>query len=221
VSEPIAAASPVSIGLTGGIGSGKSTVAGILVQYGAHLVDTDAIARALTLPGGAAMPAIAAAFGHPMLMPDGALNRERMRQLAFSDTTAKVRLEAILHPLIGQQSQQQAALHGGRPVIFDVPLLAESQGPRPWRARVQRVWVVDCEAQTQIQRVLQRPGWTADAVQRVIDQQAPRAARRAIADAVIFNDGLSLPQLQEQVRVLWNTLWNNRLHRNPVRHLAP
>jgi dephospho-CoA kinase len=217
VSDLNAAASPstigqtigLTIGLTGGIGSGKSTVAAMLVQRGAHLVDTDAIARALTLPGGAAMPAIAAAFGADMLTPEGALHRDRMRQLAFAQASAKARLEAILHPLIGQQSQQQAALHGGRPVVFDVPLLAESQGLRPWRARVQRVWVVDCAVSTQIQRVLQRPGWTADAVQRVIAQQATRAARRAIADAVIFNEGLSLAQLQAQVQGLWNGLWNN------------
>jgi dephospho-CoA kinase len=206
VSNAAATAPPFSIGLTGGIGSGKSTVAAMLVESGALLVDTDAIARALTLPGGAAMPAIVAAFGAHMLARDGALDRQQMRQLAFSDPTAKARLEAILHPLIGQVAHQQAALHGGRVVVFDVPLLTESQGQRPWRARVQRVWVVDCALETQISRVLQRPGWGDEAVRRVIAQQAPRAARRAIADAVVFNDGLSLPQLQEQVQTLWNNL---------------
>jgi dephospho-CoA kinase len=216
VNEAPAAAPPVAVGLTGGIGSGKSTVSRMLMACGAHLVDTDAIARALTEPGGAAMPAIAAAFGAEMLTADGALHRDRMRQLAFADSGAKARLEAILHPLIGQQSLQQAAQHGGRPVVFDVPLLTESQGQRPWRARVQRVWVVDCSVRTQMQRVLQRPGWHADAVQRVIDQQASRAARRAIADAVIFNDGLSLTQLQAQVQGLWNGLWNNLGCRHPV-----
>ncbi|MFY9510180.1 MAG: dephospho-CoA kinase [Rubrivivax sp.] len=197
------------IGLTGGIGSGKSTVAQALVDCGACLVDTDAIARALTLPGGAAMPALVASFGADIATPDGALDRERMRALAFADPGAKRRLEAVLHPLIGELAQREAAAAGARPVVFDVPLLTESQH---WRARVQRILVVDCEESTQVQRVMQRSGWTEDAVRRVITQQAPRAARRRIADAVLYNDGLSLPQLQAEVRGLWGLwgLWNNR-----------
>jgi dephospho-CoA kinase len=189
-----------AIGLTGGIGSGKSTVAQALVGLGALLVDTDAIARALTLPGGAAMPAIAEAFGAGALTADGALDREQMRRLAFNDAGAKRRLEAILHPLIGLEAQRQAAAAGARPVVFDVPLLTESSH---WRARVQRVLVVDCHEDTQAARVAQRPGWDEAAARRVISQQATRTARRAIADAVIFNDGIDLAALQAEVAAVW------------------
>lgn len=191
------------MGLTGGIGSGKSTAASTLVACGAHLVDTDAIARALTLPGGAAIPALAAEFGAAAITPDGALDRENMRRLAFADPGAKARLEAILHPLIGAEASRQAATAGGRPVVFDVPLLTESSH---WRARVDRVLVIDCDEATQIDRVAQRPGWTEEAARRVIAQQAPRAARRAIADAVIHNDRLTIEQFQTELRALW-ALW--------------
>jgi dephospho-CoA kinase len=194
------------IGLTGGIGSGKSTVARCLVEMGALLVDSDAIARELTAPGGAALPALAAEFGADLINAEGALDREQMRALAFGDGAAKLRLEAVLHPMIGEETQRRAATAGGRCVVFDVPLLTES---RQWRTRVERVLVVDCREVTQIERVMQRSGWSADAVQRVIDLQATRARRRAIADAVIFNDGLSLLQLKQQVSALWR-LWNNR-----------
>ncbi len=205
-SAPAASARPRRFGLTGGIGSGKSTVARTLVACGACLVDTDAIARALTQPGGAALPALAAAFGADMLTTDGALDRDRMRALAFGDAAAKARLEAVLHPLIGAEAQRQAeAAAPGQAVVFDVPLLTES---RHWRARVDRVLVVDCSETTQVQRVVARSGWTAEAVQRVIAQQATRAARRAIADAVLFNDGLTTEELASQVRALW-ALWNN------------
>ena len=194
------------IGLTGGIGSGKSTVARCLVELGARLVDSDAIARELTVIGGAALPALAAEFGAGLITAAGALDRDRMRALAFGDALAKARLEGVLHPMIGAETERRAAAAGERCVVFDVPLLAES---RHWRARVERVLVVDCREATQIERVMLRSGWSADAVQRVIDQQAPRARRRAIADAVIFNDGLSLDQLRLQVGALWS-LWNNR-----------
>jgi dephospho-CoA kinase len=186
------------VGLTGGIGSGKSTVASLLVGCGAVLVDTDAIARSLTAPGGAALPAIAAAFGAQMIGADGALDRDRMRALVFADPAAKARLETVLHPLIGEHAQALGA--GTRSVVFDIPLLAESAH---WRARVDRVLVVDCSEETQLRRVLQRSGWSEDTVRRVIAQQASRARRRAIADAVIFNDGLSLEALGREVRELW------------------
>ncbi len=202
----MSAAGRLQIGLTGGIGSGKSTVARMLVACGAHLVDTDAIARALTGPGGAAMPALAAHFGPQVVSADGALDREAMRLRVFNDADVKRQLEAILHPLIGSEALHQAAQHPERPLVFDVPLLAESQGPRPWRARVQRVLVVDCSVETQVARVLTRPGWTADAAQRVIAQQAPRAVRRSVADAVIANEGLTLQQLDAEVCALW-ALW--------------
>lgn len=192
-------------GLTGGIGSGKSTVAAMLAAEGAVVVDTDAIARALTLPGGAAIEAIAAAFGPQMIGADGAMDRDRMRAAVFADPGAKQRLEAILHPLIGSQALAAAAEAGPRPVVFDVPLLAESAH---WRARCERILVVDCSEATQVARVMARSGWTEDAVRRVIAQQAPRARRRAIADAVIVNEGLTLPALQAETSALW-TLWNN------------
>ena len=192
-----------TIGLTGGIGSGKSTAAQGLVALGAHLVDTDAIARALTLPGGAAIPALAAEFGADALTADGALDREKMRRLVFADPGAKARLEAMLHPLIGAEASRRAAASGGRPVVFDVPLLTESSH---WRARVDRVLVIDCDEATQAARVAQRPGWTEEAARRVIAQQAPRAARRASADAVICNEGLTIAQFQAELRALW-ALW--------------
>ncbi len=190
-------------GLTGGIGSGKSTVAALLVECGAALVDTDAISRALTATGGAALPALAAAFGAGIVGADGAMDRDRMRALAFGDSGAKARLEAILHPMIGAEAARQAALAGERPLVFDVPLLTESSH---WRTRVDRVLVVDCAEATQVERVRRRSGWSEEAVLRAIALQAPRRARRAIADATIYNDGLSLAQLAAEVRALW-ALW--------------
>jgi dephospho-CoA kinase len=191
-----------SIGLTGGIGSGKSTVAAQFVCCGAWLVDTDAIARELTAPGGAALPALRAAFGPDILGADGALDRSRMRSLAFNDASAKRKLEQVLHPMIGTMADRRAADGGGRTVVYDVPLLAESGH---WRARVGRVVVVDCPEALQVERVTRRSGWAADAVRGVIAQQASRATRRAIADAVVFNGaGTTLPQLASDVRTLWD-----------------
>jgi dephospho-CoA kinase len=194
----LAAPPPRRIGLTGGIGSGKSTAAGLLVELGATLIDTDAIARRLTAPGGAALPALVEAFGPSVLDATGALDRSAMRERVFSDAAARHRLEAVLHPLIGEEARRQAAAAPGW-VLFDVPLLAES---RHWRARVDRVLVIDCPEDTQVERVARRPGWTAEMARRVIAQQAPRARRRAIADAVVCNDGLPLPALAEQLRGL-------------------
>jgi dephospho-CoA kinase len=188
------------IGLTGGIGSGKSTVAALLAEAGAVIVDTDAIARALTAPGGAALPRLAQVFGPRILDAHGALDRAHMRDLAFSDPTARQRLEQVLHPLIGEEARAQADAAGGHPVVFDVPLLAESGH---WRARVQRVLVVDCEEATQVQRVMARSGWEREVVLRVMAQQSTRVRRRVIADAVIFNEGLTREALREQVQALW------------------
>ncbi|GER12728.1 dephospho-CoA kinase [Variovorax boronicumulans] len=191
------------IGLTGGIGSGKSTVASLLVAEGAVLVDTDAIARRIAQPGGIAMPAIEAAFGASVIAPDGGLDRAAMRQIVFADAGAKARLEAILHPLIGTETQRQAAAAGDAIVVFDVPLLVESGR---WRALVDRVLVVDAREDTQLQRVVARSGWEPEAVRAVIAQQAPRKARRAAADAVIYNESLTLAELGTEVRGLWK-LW--------------
>jgi len=189
------------IGLTGGIGSGKSTVAALLAGCGATVVDTDAIARQIALPGGAAMDSIRQTFGADFIDSAGGLDRERMRTLAFSDDTARRRLEAILHPLIGTETERQAAASSAPVVVFDVPLLVESGR---WRARVHKVLVVDCAEATQVSRVVARSGWTLEAVQAVIDRQATRAQRRACADAVIFNDTLSPDQLGDELRSLWH-----------------
>jgi dephospho-CoA kinase len=192
---------PLRIGLTGGIGSGKTTVAAMLVRVGATLIDTDAIAHALTASGGAAMPALRAAFGNDVADAQGALDRVRMRSLVFTDPAAKARLEAILHPAIAQEAERQASQAGGPAVVFDVPLLVESG---LWRARVDRVLVIDCSEATQIERTLLRPGWTREMIERVIAQQASRQARREAADAVVYNDGITEAALLAQVHTLWS-----------------
>lgn len=190
---------PLRIGLTGGIGSGKSTVATLLQDFGARLIDTDAIARELTLPGGEAIEPIRAAFGASFIDASGALDRARMREHAFSVPDARARLESILHPLIGDVARRRAE-GATSTVVFDVPLLVESQH---WRARVDRVLVVDCSEATQVERVMARSGWTRDAVQAVVAQQATRARRRACADAVVYNDGITREVLEAQLRSLW------------------
>lgn len=191
------------IGLTGGIGSGKSTVAGFLREAGAAIVDTDAISRTLTQADGVAMPAIAAQFGPSFVAADGALDRELMRALAFSDPAARHRLEAILHPLITAEALAQADAATAPLTVFDVPLLVESGR---WRPRAARVLVVDCAVETQIERVLQRPGWTRERIEGALATQATRPARRAAADAVILNDGLTLTALRNEVLSL-AALW--------------
>ncbi len=195
------------IGLTGGIGSGKSTVAAALVELGgALLVDTDAISRSLTAPGGGAMPAIEAQFGARFVASNGALDRAAMRELAFHDPKAKQALEAILHPMIGAETARQAALAApSQHVVFDVPLLVESGR---WRRLVDRVLVVDCDEATQIARVMARSGLSEAAVRAILAQQATRAQRRAAADAVIHNEGLTLSQLRDEVgRLLTSPLF--------------
>jgi len=188
------------IGLTGGIGSGKSTVALLLAGHGAAVFDTDAIARQLAQPGGAAMPAIEAAFGPGVLTEAGGLNRDAMRALVFTDAGARQRLEGILHPLIRSEVDRLAAESPARVQVFDVPLLVESGR---WRGQVDRVLVVDCREETQVARVLQRSGWAEATVRAVIAQQASRAARRASADAVLHNDGITPAELAQQVAALW------------------
>lgn len=188
------------LGLTGGIGSGKSTVAQMFVAHGAALIDADQIARAVTGPGGAAMAAIAQVFGPEYVAPDGAMDRERMRRLAFSDPTARARLEAIVHPCVAQENERRARAaiaQGSTLLVFDVPLLVESGH---WERRLDAVLVVDCKVETQVQRVLARNGLERAAVEAIIAAQATREARRAAADAVIYNDdGVSLADLQQQV----------------------
>ena len=184
------------IGLTGGIGSGKSTVAGFLARRGAAIIDADAISRSLTAPGGRAMAAIVRTFGEAMLGPDGAMNRQAMRERIFQDPHAKRQLEQIIHPLVSQitAEQAQAAVQSGhRVLVFDVPLLVES-GER-WRKQVDRVIVVDCDVPTQKQRVMARSGLSAVEVERIVAQQATRAQRLACADLVVVNQGLSFDDL--------------------------
>ena len=190
-------ASTRRIGLTGGIGSGKSTVARLLVASGAILVDADAISRQVTAPGGAALPEIARQFGDDVIMADGAMDRDRMRQLAFNDPSARQRLEAIIHPLVGQEATRQSAqaVKGAKVsacIVFDVPLLVESGR---WRQQVDHVLVVDCSEATQVARVMARNGWTQEAVEKIMAGQASRAQRLAAADSCLFNDGVSLESL--------------------------
>jgi dephospho-CoA kinase len=188
------------IGLTGGIGSGKSTVASMLAARGAAVMDADAISRSVTAPGGRAIAAIAQAFGPDMITPDGAMNRQAMRERIFQDPQAKHRLEAIIHPLVSQITAEQAQhvidTHH-RCLVFDVPLLVES-GER-WRRQLDRVLVVDCDTETQRQRVMARNGLSAPEIDRIIAQQASRAQRLACADLVIVNQGLDLTELELQV----------------------
>jgi dephospho-CoA kinase len=197
--EPLNAA-PLRIGLTGGIGSGKSTVAAAFVARGAALIDADAIARSLTLPGGAAIEALRNAFGDWAIDARGALDRCAMRERAFADASVRLKLEAILHPLIAQQAARDAALSASPVIVFDIPLMTPQSH---WRAQVHRVVVVDCSAATQIERVLRRPGWTRETAERVVATQAAGSMRRALADAVIQNDGaLSIAQLGDAVDAL-------------------
>ena len=191
---------PLRLGLTGGIGSGKSTVAAFLAQAGAAVMDADAISRSLTQAGGQAIPAILAEFGETLITPEGAMNREAMRALVFANPQTKRQLEAIIHPLVAQglQAQTQAAIQAGKNcLVFDVPLLVES-GER-WRRQVDWVCVVDCQTNTQIQRVMARSQLARPEIEAIMAQQASRAQRLASADAVIYNDGLDLDQLQTAV----------------------
>ena len=195
---------PFKLGLTGGIGSGKSTVASMLSECGAAVIDSDAISRATTAAGGSALPFIGKAFGPQMIGADGALDRAAMRQLVFADPAARQRLEAIVHPLISEETERQAqaaAALGKQCLVFDVPLLVES-GAR-WRSKLDRVLVIDCPPEVQIARVMARSGISHEEVQRIIDAQASRASRVAAADMVIFNGaGVTLEALRESVRKL-------------------
>jgi dephospho-CoA kinase len=175
----------LAVGLTGGIGSGKSTVADRLAALGASVIDADAISRSLTAAGGAAMAAVRAAFGHGLAGPDGALDREAMRELAFSDATARSRLEAILHPLIRAESDRARAAAAGPYVLLVVPLLFETAG----QARVDRTLVVDCAERLQVERVRERSGLDASEVGRIMATQWPRWRRLQMADDVVWNGG--------------------------------
>jgi dephospho-CoA kinase len=190
------------LGLTGGIGSGKSTVAALLAKLGAVVMDADAISRAVTAPGGSAIAAIRSAFGDDFITSEGALNRDRMRTLVYAQPQAKAQLEAIVHPLVGQETAHQAAraqASGYSCLVFDIPLLVESTH---WRPQLTRVLVVDCSAATQMARVMTRSNLSPAAVEAIMAAQASRSQRLRAADAVIFNDGITLPVLGQKVSAL-------------------
>ena len=187
-----------SVGLTGGIGCGKSTVADMFAALGASVIDTDEIAHALTAPQGAAMPALLAEFGAGFATAEGALDRAKMRALVFSDDTARARLEAILHPRIRAATAAAASIATGDYVIFVVPLLIESG---TWRERVTRVLAIDCPEELQVARVMARSGLTEAQVRAIMAAQVTREQRRAAADDIILNDD-GLDALRPQVEIL-------------------
>lgn len=174
-----------SVGLTGGIGSGKTTVADMFSARGAAVIDTDQIAHQLTSVGGTALPAIRVQFGDDFFTPDGAMNRAKMRDYVFVDSTARKRLESILHPLIRIETERAAKQAHGAYLLFVVPLLVESN---TWQDRVSRILVVDCPEELQVKRVMQRNGLSESQVRAIMATQATRDARRAVADDIILND---------------------------------
>jgi dephospho-CoA kinase len=190
------------IGLTGGIGSGKSTLGQMLQSRGYPLIDADAISHALTAPHGSAIEPIRHTFGAQYITADGALDRTRMRQLVFNDATAKQRLQALLHPLIlsGIEEAEISLNHKGNSlVVIDIPLLVESSH---WRARLHRIIVVDCDEDTQIARVMQRNKMSAAEVQQIMAQQTNRSKRLAAADIVIFNNTDRMEDLRTRAQAI-------------------
>lgn len=188
----------LKIGLTGGIGSGKSQVSDWLAQYGASIIDTDVIAHDLTSPQGAAIEPLRQAFGSEVVSENGALNRQAMREHVFADATARKRLESILHPMIADEALRQADQAAGCYLVFVVPLLVEAGN---WRERVDRVCVVDCDEASQIARVKARSGLTTEAIERIMSVQATRQDRLAVADDIIVNDGnTTLAMLQQRTQ---------------------
>jgi dephospho-CoA kinase len=191
---------PYRLGLTGGMGSGKSTVARLFMEAGATVIDADAISRATTAAGGVAIAPLAQEFGPDILTTSRALDRDKMRALAFSDPAAKARLESIVHPLVGQEiaRQTQTAVDLNAPcLVYDIPLLVES---RHWRHDLQRILVVDCGEETQIARVMARDGLPRHQVQAILANQVSRLQRLKAADMVLLNDGILLAELALGVR---------------------
>ena len=199
---------PLRLGLTGGMGSGKSTVAHFFTKLGAAVIDADAISRRVTAPHGAAIAALAVEFGADFINSEHALDRDKMRALVYADASARKRLEAIVHPLVGHEiaTQTAAAMHSySRCIVFDIPLLVESSH---WRQKLHQVLVLDCPEERQLERVMARSAMaespmTREAVQGILRTQATRAQRLHAADVVIFNDAINLTQLEAQVTELW------------------
>ena len=206
-----------SVGLTGGIGCGKTTVANRFAALGASVIDTDEIAHALTAPHGAAMPAIVDEFGAAFATAEGALDRAAMRALVFSDSTARHRLEAILHPRIRDAAYAAAAIATGSYVIFVVPLLIESG---TWRERVDRILAIDCPEDLQVARVMARNGMPEAQVRAIMATQVTRAQRLAAADDVVVNDR-GLDELAPQIASLHEKYlgFSERMSRLPMEHL--
>jgi dephospho-CoA kinase len=187
-----------AVGLTGGIGCGKTTVADMFAAHGASVIDTDQIAHSLTAPHGAAMPALLAEFGPEFATPEGALDRAKMRALVFADPGARARLEAILHPRIREATAAASALATGPYLMFVVPLLIESG---TWRGRVARVLAIDCPEEVQVARVMARSSLPEAQVRAIMAAQVSRAERQAAADDIILNDD-GLEALVSQVERL-------------------
>ena len=199
------------IGLTGGIGSGKSTVADFFEMQGCAIVDADAIARSVAHPGGSALPALMAAFGPELVSLEQGLNRVAMRELVFQNPSLRVQLESILRPFILQGIADAAQLaqadSAAKAIVFDIPLLVENLSQ--WQPLLDCIVVVDCSPETQIARVLARAsssGWTRTQVEGVIAAQATRAERLAAADFVIENEGISLAELQLRCKSVWQDI---------------
>lgn len=174
-----------SVGLTGGIGSGKTTVANLFAERGAEVIDADEIAHQLTVTGGAAIEAIRFQFGPESIQDNGSMSRAFMREKVFKDTDARKKLEAILHPMIRQQSLQMAEASTKDYVIFVVPLLVEQP---VWQKMIKRILVVDCSEDLQIKRVIERNKMNTDQVRAIMAAQATREARLELADDVIVNE---------------------------------
>jgi dephospho-CoA kinase len=204
-----------SVGLTGGIGSGKTMVANMFGTKGAAVIDTDHIAHQLTAAGGAAISEIRKQFGEEFLTPAGSMDRPKMREYVFADPTAKKHLEAILHPLIRIETERAAQQATGDYLLFVVPLLVESG---TWKDQVSRILVVDCPEELQLQRVVQRNGLPESQVRAIIATQATREARLAVADDIILNDGdaaLLVPQV-DRLHTLYASLAKGTTQDSPV-----
>lgn len=184
------------LGLTGGIGSGKSTVASFLGTRGASIIDADAISRASTQAGGSAIPVIREVFGAEFVTENGSLDRQRMRDRVFTDSTARSQLEAIVHPIVKAEIQRLVNVSTASCLVFDVPLLVESPH---WRCQLDRVIVVDCTAETQVNRVQKRNDWDRQTIEAIVNSQASRIQRLAAADIVVLNDSNQIEPLERLV----------------------
>ena len=187
------------MGLTGGIGCGKSTVAGKLKALGSGLLDADSAARAICASSGRAIPAIRAEFGPAFLAADGSLNRDLMRETIFRDQSAKRTLEAITHPLVAVELEEQRATLKERVIVFDIPLLVESPH---WRHKLDFVVVIDCALTEQVRRVMTRDGWSQELTLSIIHSQASREMRLSAADFVVDNSTGTIQKLDCQVQDL-------------------